>query len=361
MDERNLETEHAPPRCLVDQLRALVRETSEGRPDVVDLVSDMVHSRASLGEEAADRGVLAERAEQLEPALADPDRRCLDALLLDEGALLEPRAEKTLVRLQRPVEILDGEAHVMHRARRLHPAIVFERLAPTMRVSTLAVVLAALVLAGCGSSSKKAEKPNGEASKPPARVLADAKAAATSASSVHVSGHLVSNGTPVTLDLTMVRGKGATGSASINELDFDAVRIGDTVYIHGSDDFYKQYAGAAVAQLLHDRWIKASTDQPQFRSFAPLTNIGALLTEVSKNHGKLVNDGTTTYQGQQVVTIRDTSDNSKLHVAATGKPYPIALVGGKKGQTGTIAFGDWNKATSLSAPKNALDISQFGG
>jgi hypothetical protein len=230
-----------------------------------------------------------------------------------------------------------------------------------MRVSILAVVLAALVLAGCGSSGKKAEKPNGEASKPPARVLADAKAAATSASSVHVSGHLVSNGTPVTLDLTMVRGKGATGSASINGLDFDAVRIGDTVYIHGSDDFYKQYAGAAVAQLLHDRWIKASTNQPQFRSFAPLTDIGALLTEVSKNHGKLVNDGTTTYQGQQVVTIRDTSDNSKLHVAATGKPYPVALVGGKKGQTGTIAFGDWNKAVSLSAPKNAVDISQFGG
>jgi hypothetical protein len=360
MDERDLETEHAPPRCLVDQLRALVREMSEGRPDVVHLVSDVVHSRASLCEEAADRGVLAERAEQLEPALPDSDRRCLDALLLDEGALLEPRPEEALVRVQRPVEILHGEAHVMHRARRLHLAIVFERLAPTMRVSTLAVVLAALVLAGCGSS-KKAEKPNGEASKPPARVLADAKAAATSASSVHVSGHLVSSGTPVTLDLTMVRGKGAKGSASINGLDFDAVRIGDTVYIHGSDDFYKQYAGAAVAQLLHDRWVKASTDQPQFQSFAPLTDIGALLTEVSKNHGKLVNDGTTTYQGEQVVTIRDTSDNSKLHVAATGKPYPVALVGGKKGQTGTIAFDDWNKGTSLSAPKNAIDISQFGG
>jgi len=361
MDERDLETEHAAPRCHVDQLRTLAREVSEGGPDVVDLVRDVVHSRASGREEAADRGVLAERSEQLEPALPDTDRDRLDALLLDEGPLLEPRPEEPSVRVQRPVEILDGEAHVMHRARRLHPAIVFERLAPTMRVSTLALVLAALVLAGCGSSGKKAEKPNGEASKPPARVLADAKAAATSASSVHVSGHLVSNGTPVTLDLTMVRGKGAKGSASINGLDFDAVRIGDTVYIHGSDDFYKQYAGAAVAQLLHDRWIKASTNQPQFRTFAPLTDVGALLTEVSKNHGKLVNDGATTYRGQQVVAIRDTSDNSKLYVAGTGKPYPVALVGGKKGQTGTIAFDDWNKATSLSAPKNAIDISQFGG
>jgi hypothetical protein len=229
-----------------------------------------------------------------------------------------------------------------------------------MRVSTLALVLAAVALAGCGSSKKEA-KPNGEASKPPTRVLADAKAAATSASSVHVSGRLVSNGTPVTLDVTMVHGKGAKGSASINGLSFDAVRIGDTVYIHGSDEFYKQYAGAAVAQLLHDRWIKTSTNQPQFRSFAPLTDIGALLTRVSKSHGKLVNDGTTTYKGQQVVAIRDSSDGSKLYVAATGKPYPVALVGGKKGQTGTIAFDDWNKAASLTAPKSAIDISQFGG
>jgi hypothetical protein len=333
---------------------------SECRAEIVDLVGDVVHSRASLREETADRRVLAERAEQLQPALADPDRSRLDSLFLDEGPLLEPRTEEALVRLQRPIEILDGETDVMHRARRLHAPIVFERLAPPMRVPILALLLVAVALAACGSS-KKAEKSNGEASKPPARVLADAKAAATSASSVHVSGHLVSNGTPVTLDLTMVRGKGATGSASINGLEFEAVRIGDTVYIHGSDDFYRQYAGVAVAQLLHDRWIKASTNQPQFRSFAPLTDIGALLTEVSKNHGKLVNDGTTTYQGQQVVTIRDTSDNSKLYVAATGKPYPVALVGGKKGQTGTITFDDWNKPVSLNAPKNAIDISQFGG
>jgi len=94
---------------------------------------------------------------------------------------------------------------------------------------------------------------------------------------------------------------------------------------------------------------------------ATLTSLGALFAGVSAQHGKLVNDGKSTYKGTDAVVIRDTSDNSKLYVAETGKPYPVALVGGKKGQTGTIAFDDWNKATSLSAPKNAIDISQFGG
>ena len=67
------------------------------------------------------------------------------------------------------------------------------------------------------------------------------------------------------------------------------------------------------------------------------------------------------YKGNRVVAVRDTSDNSKLYVAATGKPYPIAIVGRENGQPETIAFDDWNKDVSLAAPSGAVDISKFGG
>jgi hypothetical protein len=240
--------------------------------------------------------------------------------------------------------------------------MVFERLAPTMRACVLALALAAVLLAGCGSSNGgETAKPNGEASKPAAQVLADAKAAATNAASAHVSGSIRSNGSPITLDLTTVRGKGAKGSMSTNGLSFDLVRIGDTLYIRGSDAFYKHFAGAAVAQLLHGKWLKAPAANGRLRSLTPLTSLGALFAGISSRHGKLANDGKTTYKGDSVVAIRDTSDNSKLYVAATGKPYPIAIVGGKKTESGTITFDDWNKSMSLSAPSDAIDISQFGG
>ena len=360
MDESDLEAEHAAPRRLVDQLRTGFREMSERGADVLDLVGDVVHTRTALREEAADGCVLAERAQKLEPALADANRRRLDALFLDERALLEPCAEQALVGVERSVEVLDRETDVVHRARRLHVAIVFERLAPTMRASALALVLTAALLAGCGSSGKT-EQANDEASKPATQVLADAKNAATSASSAHVSGSINSNGTPITLDLSTVRGKGAKGSMSTNGLGFDLVRIGDTVYIKGSDAFYKHFAGAAVAQLLHGRWLKAPATHGRLTSLAPLTSIGALFAGISSQHGKLVNNGKTTLKGQDVVAVQDTSDGSKLYVAATGKPYPVAIVGGKKNQSGTIDFGDWNKPVSLSAPSDAIDISQFGG
>ena len=360
MDEGDLEAEHPVPRRLVDQLGARVRKMREGRADVVDLVRDVVHTWAALREEAADRRVLAECAEQLEAALADADGRCLDTLLVHARAMLEPRAEEALIGVERAVEILDRETHVVDGARRSHVAIVFERLAATMRATTLALVLTAALLAGCGSSGTTA-KANDEAAKPPVRVLADAKAAATSASSAHVSGSIKSNGTPTTLDLTTARNKGAKGSMSTNGLRFDLVRIGDTVYIRGTDEFYKHFAGAAVAQLLHGKWLKASATHGRLKSLAPLTSIGALFSGISSQHGKLANDGKTTYKGQDVVAIRDTSDGSKLYVAATGKAYPVAIIGSKKNKSGTIAFGDWNKSVSLSAPSDAIDVGQFGG
>lgn len=360
MNEGDLEAEHTAAGGLVDQFRARIREMREGGADVLHLVRDVVHPGPALREEAADGRVLAECPQELEPALADPDGRRLDALRLDARAMLQPGAEEALVRVESAVEILDGETDVMHRPRRLHAAIVFERLATTMRAPALALVLTVALLAGCGGHGKAA-KPNGEASKPPERVLADAKAAATKASSAHVSGNVESDAGPITLDLSTTRGKGAKGSMSTNGLKFDLIRIGDVAYIRGSDEFYKHFAGAAIAQLIRGKWLKASITNPRFHSLLPLTSVGLLLGKVSSSHGKLVNDGETTYKGADVVAIRDTSDNSKLYVAATGTPYPVAIVGGKKGVSGTITFGDWNKHVSLSAPSGALDISKLGG
>jgi hypothetical protein len=280
-------------------------------------------------------------------------------LVVDARTVLEPSSEEPLVRRERTVEILHGQADVMERARRFHAAIVCERLAPKMRVSALALVLATMALAGCGGG-KKAEQPNAEASKPANRVLADAVAAARSARSVHVSGHIVSNGTPITLDLTLERNKGATGSMSTQGLSFDLVRIGRTFYIRGSDAFWKHFAGAGVAQLMHGKWLKGTTTG-RFASLASLSDPAKLFARIRGNHGKLTNKGATTYNGQKVVEIDDAKKGGKLYVAATGNPYPVAVVGSKKNESGTITFDRWNASVSISAPSGAIDISSFGG
>lgn len=224
-----------------------------------------------------------------------------------------------------------------------------------MRSTVPALAVAVLLLAACGGGSAAS---NGEASKSAAQVLKDAQKAATGASSVHVAGKIVSNGTNVSIDLALVKDKGATGSVTDGGLDFKIIRIGDEVYIQGSNAFLKHFAGSA-ASLLEGKWLKGSATTGQLASLSSLTEATQLFAEIHSQGGTLTNKGETTYNGQKAVEI-DSSKGGKLYVAATGTPYPIALVGPGT-DSGAITFGDFNASVSLTAPKNALDISAFGG
>ena len=113
MDERDLEPEEALARGRVDQVGACVRKLGERRAQVADLVGDVVHARAALREEAADRRVLAERLEQLDPSVADANGCRPDALVVNGGPVLDLGAEELLVRRERSVEVAHGHAEMM--------------------------------------------------------------------------------------------------------------------------------------------------------------------------------------------------------------------------------------------------------
>ena len=113
MHEGDLQTEETLPRLGIDQLRAGRCELGERRCDIVHLIGNVVHPRASVRQEPADRRVVPESGEELDPALAHTHRRGLDSLLLDAGAMLEPAAEQALVRPDRLVEVRDGNPDVM--------------------------------------------------------------------------------------------------------------------------------------------------------------------------------------------------------------------------------------------------------
>ena len=227
-----------------------------------------------------------------------------------------------------------------------------------MRTGALAVLVASVVLlAGCGSSAAKS---NGEAQKTAKQVAADALDAAVSASAVHVAGAIVSSGTNLTLDLRIVKNKGGTGTMSEQGLKFQLIRVGGKAYIKGSDAFYKKFAGAGVAALLHDKWLEGSATTGNLASLTSLTDIARLFNGALGSHGTLKNDGETTYKGQKVVAIEDTAKGGTLYVAATGTPYPVAIVSPNNGKTGSITFDEWNKSVGISAPKGAIDIGSLG-
>jgi hypothetical protein len=227
------------------------------------------------------------------------------------------------------------------------------RLSPLLGV--LLAALLALLLAACGGGSSSSSG-NGVADKSPAAIIAATKAAADGAKSVHVSGSLVSGGSPITLDMNLLAGKGGRGQLSQDGLSFELIEVGGTVYIKGSQAFYKHIGGSAAAQLLQGKWLKAPASSADFASLGQLTNLRALVDQTLSDHSSLSNSGTSTVKGQKVVGITDKSKGGTLYIAATGKPYPVEIAKSGSG-TGSITFDSWDEPLTLSAPANAIDVA----
>ncbi|HWY89520.1 MAG TPA: hypothetical protein VNY31_02510 [Solirubrobacteraceae bacterium] len=230
------------------------------------------------------------------------------------------------------------------------------RLIPRLAVYLFAP--AALAIAGCSSASSSGSSGNGVSSKSPTEILAASKAAADSASSVHVAGTLINNGTRITLNLSLASGHGGRGQISQNNLSFKLIVIGNTIYIKGSPAFYSHFGGTAAAQLFQGKWLKAPVSGGELGSLAALTNFGQLIDQSLTSQGTLTKGATTTVAGASAVELRDTSHNGSLFVASTGKPYPVEIV--KHGsETGHITFTNWHQPVSLSVPSGAIDLSQL--
>ena len=117
MDEGDLEPEQACTWPFVDQLGAGARELGQGGSQIAHFVGDVMHARAALREEAADRCVLAKRFEQLDSAVADPQRCGPHTLIVDRRGMLDLGAEETFVGLNGGIEIYDRHSKVMNAAR----------------------------------------------------------------------------------------------------------------------------------------------------------------------------------------------------------------------------------------------------
>jgi hypothetical protein len=233
--------------------------------------------------------------------------------------------------------------------------------------SVCGVLVTVLFVAGCGGGGggggggTSSSKPSAEGTKPAGVVVADAAKAAEAASSFHMSGQVPSSGRRIGIDLSIVHGKGATGTITVGGAKVDLVLVGNTAYLRAGPSFWKQYSQASgVSQLLVNKWLKFPAKSAELGSLTGQANAEALFKSLARNHGKLENQGKTTYKGQSVVAIHGVTKNGTLYVAASGTPYPVAVVKTEQPNAGTVTFDQWNEPVTLTAPKGALDFSQLG-
>jgi hypothetical protein len=230
-----------------------------------------------------------------------------------------------------------------------------------LRLRTPASLLAVLALAsvaGCGSSSSNGSSSGGLAAESATQIVTAAQTAADSAKTVHVVGSIVNAGAPIELDMELVNGEGGRGRLAENGLSFELVELGGYVYIKGSRAFYSHVAGAAAAQLLDGKWLKASANSGTFSSLTSLTDLRKLLDSTLTSHGTLTKGATSTVEGQQAIAIKDATRGGTLYVATSGTPYPLQIA--KTGSSGgKIVFNRWNEPVTLKAPPGAVDLAQL--
>ena len=222
------------------------------------------------------------------------------------------------------------------------------------RLLPVGLVLAGAVTFGaCGGGSHG----NGEAIKPASQVLSDAEQASAAASSARISGNITSNGTQIQLQVVDGHNRGG-GTVGVNGATFQTVLDGQEVYLKADAATWTKSANTAVAQLLANRWLKTTTSDQNFSSFAKLLDISQLVTNL-KASGTVTKEATTKVDGISVIPLKDNGPSGgTLDVATTGAPYIIAVSGGGRDQ-GILRFDEYGSARVPAVPTGAINLNSL--
>ncbi len=231
--------------------------------------------------------------------------------------------------------------------------------APIARVragslSALVAILAlpALMLVGCGSGEDVASKSASE-------ILAASRAAATSATSLHMVSNLAQRKLKFASDQQAATNSGQARISALG-VAYEVIRTDNTAYIKGSPAFYKRLRVGTGRRIPKDAWLKMPASAGGVTSGATLTQLHIEVERLLTSNGKVTKGPTTTIDGQKAIELHDTGKlfTGTIYIAATGTPYPIQIV--KHGrETGRITFDGWNDPVTLSAPAGAVELSQL--
>lgn len=221
--------------------------------------------------------------------------------------------------------------------------------------ATLVAAALAIMLTGCSGSSGDTL-----ASKPPAKILAASRAAALSARSVHVQSKTAIGRFSLATDLELAP-NGGKAKLSFFGLDYEAIRIGNTLYIKGNPVFYRRLFRGTPVRVPQGTWLEASADTRKLSRFAGLTKLNDGLGLILGNPGSVTKASTTTtVNGQPAIELKQTGKlfTSSISIAANGSPYPLQIV--KHGrESGRTTFSGWNQPVSLTPPANAIDLAKL--
>jgi hypothetical protein len=211
----------------------------------------------------------------------------------------------------------------------------------------LPVTVFAAVIAGaaaCGSSGSTDPLAGLTAQ----QIATKAVAATEAAPIARVTGSGTDSGQTITVDLTLVHGKGCDGTLGEGNLgSLTLIDDGPTTWILPDSKFYKTSgAPASVAALLAGKYLETASSNSDVASLSQLCSMSKLLSQFTVDAGS--GKGTlTTVNGQSAVEINDKTGAGHAWVTDTAAPELLRIE--KPGSSG----GEINFTYPASAPAPA--------
>lgn len=261
-----------------------------------------------------------------------------------------------------------GDARLRHR-RRPWPIASVHDVFRTRVASLLSVFAVLAVLAGCGGGNSEPAAPT--SSTPTAvslegltadEVLAAARTAAQSATSVRVKGSISQEGQSIDVDLELSGVARGAGSVMLDGGRIDLVRVGNDIYFKADEKTLTDTVAAgdaAIVKLIAGRYVKATVDTPGFADFA------GLLDFVEFTRGALTPDGPITRVAGKPVggtpTVGLQQGAGTLYVADNGTPFPLRIESAS--DPGGVTMSDWNAKVAISPPAadDVINVAALGG
>jgi hypothetical protein len=200
-----------------------------------------------------------------------------------------------------------------------------------------ALLASALLVSACGGSSGG----GGSAQLRLGKEFPAVEAAAKKATSVRMSGSIVQDGQPISLDMILVKPSSSAGSVSEGGTSYTIVVTPDKDYIQISKQFLRQSKlPAKLCAKVCGKYLEVSSSSASSFSDLTMTSLvsGVFSKPLSKSEAAIkLTAGR--YQGQPAWV--GSGGGETFYLAKTATPYLLAA--SKQGQT--ISFSDWNAAT----------------
>ena len=217
--------------------------------------------------------------------------------------------------------------------------------------------MAGLALAGC--SGDPDANTNGEGKRSAEQIQADTRKAARDASTVRLSGTVVSKGGTYRLDMRLKK-DGGTGSVTTKGSTFRLLRVGDHLYLKADSAWWKRRGTAdqGAASKLAGKYVRVPKGDPSYKQLSGFTDKNVLLAGVLTLHGSLEKGDHRTTDGIRTIEITgDDGAGGTLDVSLEDSPVPVRLE--RAGGAGTLRFSQWDEPFRLTEPPKK-DVVDYG-